>query len=101
MRFVKQAAAVLCTVILVITAVFDTQISTNALDIKTPMKSATEKFFILGSGSYTRKLILTNAGQSDTACGLSRVYDDLNYIRLIIDIDHDKIIDILSLFVPS
>ena len=26
------------------------------------MKSATEKFFVLGSGSYTRKLILTNAG---------------------------------------
>ena len=71
MRFVKQAAAVLCTVIFVITVVFDTQISTNALDITTPMKSATEKFFILGSGSYTRKLILTNAGQSETVCGLS------------------------------
>ena len=28
------------------------------------MKAATEKFFVLGSGSYTRKLILTNAGRS-------------------------------------
>ena len=56
--------------ILVLTAVFNTQISTNALDTTTPMKSATEKFFILGSGSYTRKLILTNAGQLETVCGL-------------------------------
>ena len=73
MRFVRQAGAFFCSVIILITLVFDAEISTNALDIKitTPMKSATEKFFILGSGSYTRKLILTNAGQSETICGLS------------------------------
>ena len=73
MRFVTQAGAIFCSIIFVITAVFDSEISTDALDIKitTPMKSATEKFFILGSGSYTRKLILTNSGQSETFRGMS------------------------------
>ena len=73
MLFMGQLVAIFCSVVFIITTVFHTEITTNALDIKitNPMKSATEKFFILGSGSYTRKLILTNAGQSKTVCGLS------------------------------